>query len=232
MQPVKWQRNAIFKAVEEGGLDPKECSFDYDEAGGRVTHLASGSYFLLEGDPGHYMATAVVGENPAWPYECYTWGNVDERIRRWAEEVSEDVDTPDLWAELQREPEILPGAQYDDVENTPFSSSDQADIADQVRQIKEFVRNTYSLTEAQMRSLEATLDNIEAAAGRIGRKDWLLLVYGSMFSVIVTGLLPPGAVQTILQMALRGLAHLFDIGVSRPSSRLRRSLAAPACQSL
>jgi hypothetical protein len=216
MRPAKWQRNAIFEAVAEGGLDPRECTFDYDEAGGRVTHVPSRSYFLLEGDAGHYTATAVVGENPPWPSESYTWGNLEERVRRWAEEVNRDVDTPDLWAELQREREILPGAQYEDVENTPFSSDEQADIAAQLRQIKEFVRNTYSLSEEQMRSLEAKLGNIEAAAGRIGRKDWLLLLYGSMFSVIVTELLPPGAVRSILEMALRGLAHLFDVGSIPP----------------
>jgi hypothetical protein len=139
-------------------------------------------------------------------------GDVEERVRRWAEEVNRDVDTPDLWAELQRERKILPGALYEDIENTPFSSDEQADIAAQLRQIKELVRNTYSLSEEQMRSVEAKLDNIEAAAGRIGRKDWLLLLYGSMFSVIVTELLPPGAVQSILEMALHGLAHLFDVG--------------------
>ena len=216
MRPAKWQRNAIFEAVLGGGLDALECTFDYDDAGGRITHVPSGSCFLIEGDAVRYTTTAVVGEGPAWPSESFSWAKVDERVRRWAEEVTRDVDTPDLWADLQREREILAGAPYEDVENTPFTLDEQAEIADQVRQIKEFVKATYSLSAAKMLTLEAKLDDIEAAAGRIGRKDWQLLLYGVMFTVIVTVLLPPEAVQHILAMVLHGLDHLFSGGSGPP----------------
>jgi len=67
-----------------------------------------------------------------------------------------------------------------------------------------------------MLSVEAKLDEIEAAAGRIGRKDWQLLFCGVTFTVIVTGLLPPEAVQHILAMALQGLDHLFGDGGRPP----------------
>lgn len=209
MQTVKWQRNAIFEAVAAGGLDARECTFNYDDAKACITHVPSESSFLLEGDPGHYSSTAVVGEGPSCSSESFTWTKVEERVRRWAEEVKHDVDTPDLWAELQREREILTAARYEDVENTPFTSDEQAEIGEQLQRIKELVRKTYSLSEAQMLSLEAKLDDIEAAAGRIGRKDWQLLFCGTMFSVIVTRLLPPDAVQDILVKVLHGLEHLF-----------------------
>jgi hypothetical protein len=74
MRPEKWQRNAIFKAVAAGGLDARECAFDYDDAGGRITHVPSESYFLLEGDPGHYSATAVVGEGSAVAIRIFQLG--------------------------------------------------------------------------------------------------------------------------------------------------------------
>jgi uracil-DNA glycosylase family 4 len=41
---------------------------------------------------------------------------VEERVQRWARDVKRDVDTPDIWADLQREREILTGARYDGVE--------------------------------------------------------------------------------------------------------------------
>jgi len=143
VRPEKWQRNAIFEAVVAGGLDARECTLDYDDAGGRITHAPSESYFLLEGDPGHYTSTMAVSKDLPRPLEHYTWPTVEERIQRWAEEVKRDVETPDLWAQLQREREILTGARYEDVENTPFTSDEQAEIAEQLRQIKEFVKETY-----------------------------------------------------------------------------------------
>lgn len=140
---------------------------------------------------------------------------MENRIRRWAADVKRDVETPDLWAELQRERAILTGARYEDAENTPFTSDEQAEISEQLRQTREFVKKSYPLSEAQLLSLDAKLDEIEVAAGRIGRKDWQLLFYGVMFTVIVTGLLSPEAAQHILTMALHGLAPLLG-GGGRP----------------
>jgi hypothetical protein len=212
MRPEKWQRNVIFEAVEAGGVDPRECTFVYGDEGGRITHLPSASYFALSGDPGGYVATTVVGESPARASAPFSWASADDRVRRWAEEVKRDVDTPDLWADLEREGEILTGARYVDVENTSFTSAEQAAIAEQLRQIKELVKTTYALSDAQMLFLEAKLDDIGAAASRVGRKDWLLLFYGVMFTVIVTGLLPPEAVQHVILTAVQALEHLFDSG--------------------
>jgi hypothetical protein len=213
----KWQRNVIYRAVVAGGLDPRECNFNYGDAGARIRHLPSASYFLLEGDINEYTAKAVVGESEKWPAGLRTfWIQVEERVRLWAKEVKEDVDTPDLWAELQREREILTGARYDDVENTPFTSDEQAEIAEHLRQTKKYVARTYSLSDAQMRHLEAQLGNIAAAAGRMGRKDWTLLVCGTLLGTFVQGILPPEAVQDILRMTLDGLGYLFGLGDGPP----------------
>jgi hypothetical protein len=158
----------------------------------------------------------VVGDSALlWPYEAFTWTKVPEKVRQWAEEVKRDVDTPDLWADLQREREILAGARYEAVENTLFTLDEQAQIAKQLREIKEYLKKTYSLSGEQMSRVEAKLDEAEEAACRIGRKDWLLLFCGVMFTLIVTGLLPPEAVQHIILIAVHGLDHLLG-GGGRP----------------
>jgi hypothetical protein len=213
----KWQRNVIYRAVVAGGLDPRECTFDYGDAWARITHVPSASYLLLEGDVTRYVAKAVVGESEKWPGGLPTfWIEVERRVRAWAKEVKEDVDTPDLWAELQREREILTGARYDDVENSPFTSDEQAAIAEHLQQTKECVTRTYSLSDAQILHLEAKLDDIAAAAGRMGRKDWTLLVSGALLGSFVQGILPPEAVHDILRMTLEGLGYVFGGGGGPP----------------
>jgi hypothetical protein len=211
MKLMKWQRNSIFDAVVAGGLDPLQCDFDYDDAGARVTHRPSQSNFCLEGYAGHYKTTAVVGELPSWPLplDAFIWDTVKERVQSWAKEVKDDVDTPDLWAELQRQPQILTGARDEDVENTPFSSDEQVEIAKQIRQISESVKRTDLLSKAQMLSLATKLDDLVTASGRIGRKDWRLMFYGVLFTTIVTDFVPPEVVRSIFTMALHGLGYLF-----------------------
>jgi hypothetical protein len=63
-----------------------------------------------------------------------------------------------------------------------------------------------------MSLVEARFDELEAAAGRIGRKDWRLQFFGVMLMVIVAGLMPPEGLQHILVMAVHGLDRLFGGG--------------------
>jgi hypothetical protein len=209
MRPGKWQRNAIYEAIADGGLDAAECGFDCDDVGWRLTHWPSGSNLLIEGAPGPYILTAVVGEDLSLPSKYFSWPLVEERVQRWAREVKRDVDTPDLWAELRSRQRILRGAGYEDLQDTPFTSDERTEIVQQIRQIAEYVHKTYSLSAAQTLSMEAKLDYIASATSRVGRKDWLLMFSGVILSVSLADLLPREVVEDVFAMALRGLGHLF-----------------------
>jgi len=205
----KWQRNLIYDAVVAGELDPADCTFDYDEVQSRITHVRSRSYFLIQGDPSEYTITAVVGDGLSWPSESFPWLSIPGKVERWAREVRRDPNTPDLWAELRRKHAIATGAGYADVANTPFSPDEQTEILEQMREIKEFVKRTDSVSEAQRLSLEAKLDQLAAAAGRVGRREWQLMCGGVVLDAILQQLLPPEAVSGIFEMVGNALGHLF-----------------------
>jgi hypothetical protein len=213
----KWQRNAIFEAVVAGGLSTLECALDDDDAGARVTHGPSQSYFRLEGDASRYTTTTVVGEAPpSWPLEAFTWDRVRECVQRWAREVKDDVNTPDLWAEVTRQRQILTGARYENVQNTPFTPDERAEIAKQIQQLKELVKRTSSLSEAQMRSLATKLDDLVTASGYVGRKDWQLMVFGVVFGMIANDFVSPEVVRGIFTMAIHSLDCIFGGGSLPP----------------
>lgn len=193
-----------------GGLDAVECRFDDDGKEWRITHVPSRSYFLIEGDGGSYDTTAVVGDTAPWGLSAYTWGTVPERVQRWAAAVKTDVDTPDLWAEVRRRQDILTGGGYGDVENTAFSPHEQTQISEQLREFKELLRSRFSLTAAQTLSLNAKLDALAAAAGRVGRKDWSLMFGGAVLAVLMEQLLPLDAVWGLLDMFYQRLGQLFS----------------------
>ncbi len=69
----------------------------------------------------------------------------------------------------------------------------------------------------QARHLQAKLDDIAAAAGRMGRKDWALWVSAALLGAFVQGILPPEVVQHIIRLTVDGLAP------SSAASRLRCS---------
>lgn len=70
-------RNPIIEAVKTGGLEPRECTFDFNDDGGcRVTHAPSGSSFVVEGPFGRFTTTTVVGEGAPQQLDAYIWPTV------------------------------------------------------------------------------------------------------------------------------------------------------------
>ena len=67
-----------------------------------------------------------------------------------------------------------------------------------------------------MLHLEAKLDDIASAAGRMGRKDWALWVSGALLGAFVQGILPPEVVQDIVRMTVDCLGYLLGGGGTPP----------------
>jgi hypothetical protein len=217
MRLEKFQRIGIYEALEAGGLDPRECDLSEDDAEARISHIPSGSHFTLGSSPLPWRGSYVVGDSAlSTPYEAYAWTKVEEHVRRWAEKVKRDVDTPDPWKELQRERELFTGAGYADVANAPFTADEQAEIAEQLGEIKEYVQKTYSLSKEQTALMEAGFAELRASSRHLGRMTWRLTFLGVVFTFVVGGILPPDAVHTILVTVLHSLDHLFGGGGGAP----------------
>jgi hypothetical protein len=205
----KWQKNQLFEAIEGAGLDPREFEFEDGDAEVRLKHKWSDSCFIFGGDAGHYVGRCVVGDGPDWPYEIYSWQTLMPRVKRWLEEVKRDLETPDLWAELRREAELL-GAGVDKVtENTPFTLDEQKQIAARIDELAKSVSRTHSLSEDQMHALDAKLDYLVDASRRLGRKDWFITFIGVIITFVLTAAIAPESARTIFQTFLRAIGHLY-----------------------
>jgi hypothetical protein len=135
--PTSWlsklKKNEIFEAIQEAGLDPRDFDLEDGDVEVRIKPKWSKSCFIIGGDPAPYVGHSVVGDGPDWSFKEYSWQSLIRRISRWLEDVKRDLETPDLWVELQREAELL-GANFDDVTgNTPFTPEEQNEIAGRLR---------------------------------------------------------------------------------------------------
>jgi len=216
---LRTQKNELLEVVKQYGLRPEEFSIYDNSSGTSLTHKSTGAFFRINflGDT-KYKATrfdlfSTLGDTPnKQTGSSLSWCVTRTRFARWARGVEFakfDADTPDMWEKLQREQELLDTAQYESLGNSPFTADEQTEISNQLREIKEYVKKTYSLSDEQMASIETRFDDAEEASRRIGRKDWLLLFSGIILTLIVTDLIPPDVAQHILTMVLHGLGHLF-----------------------
>jgi hypothetical protein len=207
----KWQKNQIFEAIQTAGLNPKEFDLQDQDAEVRIKHKWSASCFTIGGDAGHYVGHYVVGDAPDWPIDVYSWQALIQRMSHWLTEVKRDLETPDSWAELELDAKLLGGNSDDITENMPFTLDEQREIAERLRELAEQTRRAYSLSEAQTRVLNAKLDYLVGASGRLGRIDWRNALVGAILGFVLNAALPPEYAPDILLKLLRPIGHFFGL---------------------
>jgi hypothetical protein len=208
---MKWQRNLIVEAIQAVGLDPRQFDLEDDNRLIRIKHKWSPSCFTMRPEGMGYNVSYVVGDGMEWPVSAYGWQTIPTRIKSWLEDAKRDLETPDLWAELQRETQLLGAISDDLTENTPFSPDEQSEIAARLQALAEHARRTYSLSASQMRALDAKLDYLADAARRLGRKDWLNVCAGAILGYALTASLPPESARDMLLGLARAIRHLWGL---------------------
>jgi hypothetical protein len=208
----KFKKNEIIRAIQAVGLDPREFDLAEDESEAWIKHKLSGALFTIGGGPAKYVGHHQWGDWPAWPYEACSWEAVMRSASSWLDELKRDLETPDLWAELQSESALLVAESNEDADNTPFSSSEREDIAARLHAFAEEAEQVYALSEVQMSYLNARLDYLVAAADRLGRIDWRNALLGAIIAFLLTAAIPPDSARDIFYMLLRAIIHLWGLG--------------------
>ena len=129
------------------------------------------------------------------------------RVQRWLDEIKLDAETPDLWADLQRAGKLAI-ASDDSVENTPFTPAEREEIAEHMKELKDYVSHTHSLSAVQTQLLGEQLDSLVDASPRVGRKDWRLLAAGVMFTCLIDSAIPPETARAIFLLVVRGVEQI------------------------
>lgn len=209
---TKWQGNEVFRAVQEAGLSPEAFDWDVGADASILRHRPSGAYFVFGGVAGNYVTRYVAGEGPVEERTGLSQYRLMEQVKLWLFAVELDIDTPDLWARLEREAELLGAVSDEAIENTPLTPAEQGEIEEQLRELKDYVNRTHSLSDPQTQLLEDRLNYLAAATRRVGRKDWLLLAAGVMLSYVLEAALPPEAARDILGTLLRSIGHILGGG--------------------
>ena len=210
MRFEKWQRNGILEAIKAAGLDPKEFDWDDSDARALIKHKWSESCFVVD-HAKDYVGHRVVGDSQDWPFEVHTWQALTSRVSTWASQVKSDLETPDLWAELQREVTLLGARSVELIENTPFTPDEQNEIARRLQRLAGHARNTYSLSPEQIRLLDEKLNYLVEASARLGRIDWLNAFVGAILGYILTAAFPPVSAGHVFDTFIRAIIDLYPL---------------------
>jgi hypothetical protein len=201
--------NEIFIAVEKGGLDLS--GLDMDDSGTlfRIKHKICRSYFTVSGTFGNHVVCYAVGDRPEMNSTAYLWGQVTDLANLWARQAKLYLDTPDLWAELRRQTNLLGAVSGSVTDNTQFTPDEQTRIAVLLQGLAEEIRQQFSLTEGQIKALDEKIVYLVESAGRFGRKDWINILFGVLLTYALAVAIPPESIRAVAAMALRAIGLLY-----------------------
>lgn len=209
---LKSQKNEVFSAIGDAGLDPSE--FEWSEVKTKwkgngvepiqqLTHRPTGYYFAFD----RYQISANPRSLPSnlaaaeMDHErMNTWHGVLKAVSVWALIVRREYLEPDLW-ELSQSDKKLVVTQISDLDNTGFTAEEQQRLASSIKELREFLLASATQTDTQRKFIEARLQHLEEASGRLGRKDWITLAMGTLTNIVVGVSLAPEAARELLRVA-------------------------------
>jgi hypothetical protein len=216
---LKRQWNDLFTAITEHDLDPGDflqtlwsgewAGFTTQSQVPTIMYRRNGDYLFAieEFRPGQFTAaTRPATYSKMRVHHPAYWDGIVEHFHRWLDAVKAEVESPNLWAELAAR--HLTGAVPATSNNSPFSQKEQRHLQEQIDRILAAVQ----LDQDQLTVVSADLDYLKEAASRSGRRDWALLVVGTLGSWALGSVLPPDKVGEIWTHFLPVLQTIGQVG--------------------
>lgn len=225
----KKQWDLLFRVVEHAGFAPLTEIVRQDVSGEvlgyvgdsipALVHKPTKFYFAIaelppqrnpySGGNGPFGVAYQPGEQTPTDAEQYlSWDEVVRACMMWLGRVREDGG-PDLWELAAKEPKLLAPIGEPTLENTPFTVAERSHIEESLDNVLKEVRRTQQLSKAQTLLLTAMITDANEAAQRLGRKDWLLLLYGQVLTLALGAALSPEQARSLWQLIGQGLHSLF-----------------------
>jgi len=208
-------QNEIWRALAKSGLDPRSCHLSVSSLPGyawQLIHQPSGYVFygIVDRETIHFLRYSFNKRHELTPLSGQTqnWDALILEIAKWASETKAHV----AHYQLREFNLSTAEAAYASDDNSRFTVAEQVEITNQLRMITESLKQNFKLSAEQMKHVQERLGEAEEASHRLGRKDWILLFSGAVFSLILTDIFTPGVAQHVLTMFIQGVGHLFTSG--------------------
>ncbi len=224
------QKNDIYHAIEGAGLNPREFRWEMRDAerigfegseAETLVHVPTGFFCMIENAPvgragntrayessGDYLLAYEPGEESrVQAVTGISQYHALERIRTWVANIKRETSEPDLWAQLASEGEAFSDALASlDTDNTPFRPDEVRRISDSLDEVRAQLTAQHDVTEEQLRRIDKAIAALKAAAERVGRKDWMLMLGGTLVGLVGNAALPPETVKGLFQI----VGHVFQ----------------------
>jgi hypothetical protein len=238
---TKIERNDLYRIIRKARLKPRDFTFRHEPESSVIViqHPRTGGWIglSLDGDeprdweigmdrPLPNTSRAVVVLNLAVRGRPEAWKYMLGIVTAWTSQIRERVAElerqekarreyeaiPDLWEQIAK-----PGipASEPDV-NASFNSDERRQITAGIQTAKNRAEADPDITAEQLEAITRRLDEAAEASTRLGRKDWLALLYGQILTLMTADLIPPHIVQGLFTGIMHAISPIFGGSLALP----------------
>jgi hypothetical protein len=210
---LKSQANEVFEAIKNAGLEPSE--FDWQDTVGhvsgtrvsRLVHKPSSYYFIFDNFDDFYSKWEPGYQTLADSNYWQEWESQLDCFRLWLVYVQRETESPDLWAAISNEAQVLESAASADTSNAPFTIGEKADIVEGINEIKQYLLIAHKLDPELV---ESRLKYLIESSERVGRKDWINLLISVLVGIVISAALPPETTRELFRFVGVALRQIIN----------------------
>lgn len=105
---------------------------------------------------------------------------------------------------------IVGGFVDDDQSNTPFTSMELDKVAASIKHLQDDIKQIQNVTPEQLKLIDRKLKDMQDASQRLGRKDWINYVAGTLTTMCVSAAFAPETSKALFKAVDSAFRWLFD----------------------
>lgn len=217
---MRSQKNEVFDVIKEEGFYPSffewsvvKSSFSNDCEVSRLNYIDSEYFYTFDmyvnqfypGYEGkHYAIYSPGFESKVEEQHPESWDRHTIYIKRWLSYLRREIGQPDLWSEISKYK--LDFEISEEVQNSKFSPNEIEKIKDGINQVRDYLEERELVDKEQNELINEKLDYLIEASKKQGRRDWILMLLGVLFTFF-TGL-------PLKQEEIKGIMNIIKATVS------------------
>jgi hypothetical protein len=196
---LKSQKNSVFEIVRKNDLDPTNFSWekikslrDPSITVNQLNHIQSDFFFTFDYS---FQSTFSPGEQTLVEQRTNeNWNGQINQFSKWVGFFRREYEAPDLWKLLETETELPEATQKED--NQPFSDKEKQEISSALEEVKKYLTDVQGI---DLTLVEPRIKYLEDAKDRLGRKDWINILYSTIMTIVIASTTTPDSATEILR---------------------------------
>ncbi len=189
------QRNILFQLIQESGLRPADFMWVDTPVGEEdevlvptIVHAPTEFYCRFEEHfPWFWIYYSPGKQRGVEHFQTKTWNHIPPQFSLWLAYIQREAALPDLWDTLTTGRTLTDSvAKVDDNDNSIFTAEERVRVVQGLEEIKSYLKSAKAFTLEQQKVIDGKFEYLIGASSRMGRKDWLTLLLGTLLSTAVT----------------------------------------------